>query len=116
MQHELKIWPPYFEEVATGARTFEVRFNDRRYSVGDVLLLREYLPTDSERKLGRSFKDSGGKYSERSIKRRIVYMLDPVPGRDPDVGLVAGYVVLGLAPVPEAEMKRRQSEPAEAHA
>lgn len=44
MIHELKIWPEYFTAVITEIKTFEYRFKDRNYQVGDSLLLREYDP------------------------------------------------------------------------
>lgn len=47
MEHVLKIKPEFFYEVINGAKTFEVRMNDREYSVGDKLTLAEY---DSELK------------------------------------------------------------------
>ncbi len=47
MIHELKILPNYFEEVIYGAKTFEVRKNDRDFKVGDLLALNEY---DAEKK------------------------------------------------------------------
>ena len=42
MEHELKILPQYFEAVWSGRKTFEVRFDDRGYKVGDVLVLKEW--------------------------------------------------------------------------
>lgn len=39
--HELKILPEYYQAINEGIKTFEIRFNDRDYSVGDVLLLKE---------------------------------------------------------------------------
>lgn len=47
MIHELKILPNYFEEVICGAKSFEVRKNDRNFKVGDMLALNEY---DAEKK------------------------------------------------------------------
>lgn len=44
MEHDLKCWPKYYEYVASGDKTFEVRRNDRDFRVGDTLLLREYEP------------------------------------------------------------------------
>jgi len=44
MIHELKTVDPYWSDVASGAKTFEVRKNDRGFSVGDTLLLRRYSP------------------------------------------------------------------------
>jgi len=42
--HELKCWPPWFQDVQDGKKTFEVRKNDRGYKVGDILMLREWKP------------------------------------------------------------------------
>ena len=42
MRHNLKSHPEFFREVISGAKTFEIRLNDRDYKVGDVLWLREY--------------------------------------------------------------------------
>jgi len=42
--HDLKIYPEYWEDIATGKKTFEVRKNDRDYQVGDLLLLRKFDP------------------------------------------------------------------------
>ncbi len=41
-QHELKIWPAFFEQVISGKKKFEIRRNNRNYQVGDILLFREY--------------------------------------------------------------------------
>ena len=40
--HDLKIKTCFFLEVINGKKTFELRYNDRDYRVGDILLLREY--------------------------------------------------------------------------
>lgn len=40
--HELKIAPDYFTEVATGDKTFEIRYNDRGYQKGDIVHLKPY--------------------------------------------------------------------------
>jgi hypothetical protein len=42
--HELKTWAPYYRQVATGEKPFEIRRNDRDYRAGDALVLREYEP------------------------------------------------------------------------
>jgi hypothetical protein len=59
--HNLKCWPKYFEAVMSGAKTFELRLDDRGFfalrlddrgfKVGDDILLMEWDP-DSERYTG----------------------------------------------------------------
>lgn len=41
MIHQLKIDSEYFDDVASGKKTFEVRKNDRNFLVGDFLALNE---------------------------------------------------------------------------
>lgn len=84
--HELKSWPDFFEPVLSGERTFELRVNDRKFRVGDGLLLREY-------------DDRRAKYTGRELKKRIINMVDGIgPGCiAPMRGLSRGYVILGLA-------------------
>lgn len=44
MVHELKTHPSVFEDVLYERKTFEYRFNDRNYMVGDTLKLMCYDP------------------------------------------------------------------------
>ena len=83
--HELKSWPDFFELVYTGAKTFELRVNDRNFHVDDTVQLRE-------------FDDRKGVYTGREIKKRITYIADGV-GPDcitPLKGLSRGYAILAL--------------------
>ncbi len=41
MTHELKIRPNFFNEVLSGEKTFEIRKNDRKFKVGDLIELKE---------------------------------------------------------------------------
>jgi len=45
--HELKIEPQFFEQVLSGAKTFEIRKDDRGYQKGDTVNLSEYDPRAS---------------------------------------------------------------------
>lgn len=54
-EHELKIWPKYFNAVLDGSKKDEIRKNDRNYHVGDILFLKEFNP-ETERFTGRSLK------------------------------------------------------------
>ncbi len=42
--HSLKTWPVYFQQIADGQKTFEIRKNDRNFQTGDYLRLFEYDP------------------------------------------------------------------------
>lgn len=42
--HVVKSWETFFRDIITGERTSDIRLNDRRYAVGDFLLLREFDP------------------------------------------------------------------------
>lgn len=44
MEHELKTWPFYFDLMWRGAKTFELRRDDRPYANDDTLCLREWDP------------------------------------------------------------------------
>ena len=46
MIHDLKTWPEYYEQVSVGAKTFEIRKNDRDFKVGDILRLYEFDPVE----------------------------------------------------------------------
>lgn len=78
--HELKCLNPYFQAIIDGTKAFEVRKNDRAYAVGDMLLLRE-TGTD-------------GMFTGRSQEVCVTFVL-----ADWNLGLVPGFVVLGIEPV-----------------
>ncbi|AGC43281.1 hypothetical protein MYSTI_01952 [Myxococcus stipitatus DSM 14675] len=79
--HDLKTWPPYFQDVMTGVKSFELRENDRDFAVGDTLCLREWDPQVSQ-------------YTMRAVTRRVVYVL---PGGA--FGLASTHVILGLGSI-----------------
>lgn len=55
MTHELKTWPEPFEAVWMYRKTAEFRPDDRGFSEGDMILLREWCPHDREY-LGREIR------------------------------------------------------------
>lgn len=75
MVHELKILSKYFIDVLCNHKTFEVRYNDRNYKVGDVLVLYEY---------------SNGEYTGSKIYADIKYVL-PL-----DAFGIVDYVVMSI--------------------
>ena len=73
--HNLKILPKYYMAVEKGIKTFEIRFNDRNFKVGDILHLQEFC---------------GGEYTGRELSKEVCYMID-----NPEY-CKEGFVVLGI--------------------
>ena len=76
MEHELKILPEYFEALRSSRKKFELRRNDRGFSVGDILILREW---------------NGKDYSGRCVRCHVDYMLENCDGLDPR------YVIMSVS-------------------
>lgn len=74
--HELKTIQPYFNEVWSGNKTFEYRFNDRDFKEGDIVILREWSEAHG--------------YSGRNVTGKIGFVLIDFPG------FPAGYVVFSI--------------------
>lgn len=74
--HDLKCISPYFEDVLSKRKTFEVRKNDPDFQVGDYLVLRHYRD---------------GKYTGHNCAALIRYML-----KGPAFGIEEGYVVMSI--------------------
>ena len=92
-RHYLKTWPTFFESIFVGAKTFEVRKNDRAFSIGDTLVLEEYRPDT-------------GEYTGESLVVTVSYLL---PGGQ--FGIEEGYCVMGIRPM---KVKQKISELIEA--
>ena len=87
--HKRKIHPEFFDAVADGSKTFEIRReepNEEPFRLGDGLLLEEWDP-------------ARGEYTGRSCFRHIAYLL-----RDKRF-VLEGTVVLGLFPTPVHQMR-----------
>lgn len=56
-----KIWPQYFEAVASGKKKFELRLNDFEIKEGDTLSLEEWNPETKE-------------YTVRKIEKKVTYV------------------------------------------
>jgi len=79
--HSLRTWPTFFEEVWQGRKTFEIRWNDRKFQVGDILMLREWS------------KEKG--YSGRKLPVKVTYIPDLQ-----NLGCLAeGYVCMSIAKI-----------------
>lgn len=60
--HELKAALSVFDDLLSGAKTFEFRRNDHGFTQGNYLLLQEYRTTRNE-------------YTGRSVLVRVTYIL-----------------------------------------
>lgn len=62
MKIEKKIWPQYFDAVASGEKTFELRLADFKCKPGDILVLREWNP-------------ESGEYTGRELEKKVSYIV-----------------------------------------
>ncbi len=85
--HTLKCWPIYFSEILSGQKTFDLRYDDRGYQVGDRLQLQEFI-----RPVG---DDRAGTYTGRELTVDVSYILR---GPQTKFGLMAGFVCMAFAP------------------
>lgn len=85
-KHRLKLDTIYYQDSATGIKTFEIRKNDRDFRVGDILELREWIWSNLEKK---------GTYTGNAHWKIITYILDDVEYLRDD------YVCLGVSPIAE---------------
>ncbi|MDD5750782.1 MAG: DUF3850 domain-containing protein [Candidatus Pacebacteria bacterium] len=56
-----KIWPEYFDAVASGKKKYELRLNDFEVKEGDTLMLEEWNPKTEE-------------YTGRKVGRKVTYV------------------------------------------
>lgn len=82
--HSLKILSAFYDEVKSGRKPFEVRWNDRDFHVGDHIHLTCVYDVD-----GNRIPD----IKKPVIPRTITYVL-----AGEEWGIMKGYVVLGLGP------------------
>ena len=61
MRIEKKIWPPFFEKIASGEKKYELRLADWECHKGDILVLKEW---DSVTK----------KYTGRVVEKEVTYV------------------------------------------
>lgn len=78
--HILKVRPDYFHAIWDGDKTFEIRFNDRDFKVGDVLDLRGFEPETQ-------------RFTGDHLLRSVLYVL-----HGGLFGLAEGYVCMSLGP------------------
>ena len=90
-EHMLKTDPAVFQDVLDGSKTFEIRFNDRGYQIGDLIVLKETKFTGQQMKSGQPLV-----YTGREIQKRISYVLG-------GYGLPDDWVILGIQDIEAAK-------------
>jgi len=74
-KHLLKTWPVYFDLLWNDRKNCEIRFDDRGFSVGDALDLREWDPSEKQ-------------YTGRYVGALVTHIFHNIPG------LQRGYCLL----------------------
>ena len=82
--HKLKLNAAYYDDSASGIKTFEIRENDRDFKVGDILELREWVWSSLKGK---------GAYTGNAHWKVITYVLDD------EEYLCEGFVCLAVSPI-----------------
>lgn len=93
MTHKLKTWPQYWDAVASGDKTFEVRRDDRGFQKGDEV---ELLKCSEKWRFGDYAIDMDivTQKPKHVLRKRITYVLT-----GGQFGIEPGFVVLGLGEV-----------------
>jgi hypothetical protein len=76
-EHDLKVWPEFWDNLESGRKTFEIRIDDRGFGLGDTLLLREWRPVEKA-------------YTGREVRRTVTHLLRNWRG------IQSGYVIMSL--------------------
>lgn len=85
MIHWLKTKNPWFEEVADFDKTFEIRENDRKFEVDDILILAE-LSTDP----------NAPPRHDASTEKAVICRVRQILTHEQFKGLAEGYVAMSL--------------------
>lgn len=88
MHHELKIDPGLLNPIISGAKTFEVRRDDRIFLAGDTLLLRETAASANAMAQGVALA-----YTGKDLLVRVTFVL-----RGPAYHVPVGFAVLAIKP------------------
>jgi len=84
-EHKVKSWVPFFQAFLRGEKKHDMRdLKDRKYAVGDVLVLQEYDPFT-------------GKYTGEELRMKITYITSrDTPCAFSSAALDRDYCILSL--------------------
>lgn len=80
--HQIRLAKSYFDDVANGIKTFELRKNDREYKKGDILEMMEF---------------ADGKNTGRMVRVLVTYILEDY------TGIEDGYCIMATKLMKESE-------------
>ena len=89
--HYLKTWPVFFRDVKEGRKLFEIRLDDRKYEVDDVLILLDWDPEVA----AKDDSNPSAGYTGCDFRVVVTYLL--LPGKECPA-LRDGYCVMGIGP------------------
>ena len=89
--HKLKTWPVFYDAVARGEKTFEVRKDDRGFQKGDKLVLIRTREDDVS-EIEYSYPSCKPKYTMEFIVGHVLH--------GGQFGIEPGWCVMSLLPVP----------------
>ena len=81
--HQIRLAKSYFDDVANGIKTFELRKNDRGYKKGDILEMMEF---------------ADGKNTGRTVKVLVTYILEDY------TGIEDGYCIMATKLMKDGEV------------
>lgn len=99
--HDLKTVNRYWDAVAAGTKTFEVRKNDRAFQTGDVIVLTR-TTEGGQYDTRPEDRSPDGCFAKSQISFRITYLL-----QGGQLGIEPGYCVLGLGSLDDKKKSRQ---------
>lgn len=84
LHHKLKTWPIFYNACVSGAKTFDIRRNDRDYQIGDLLKFVEFDPVNK--------RETGN-----TAWFKVVYLISGAEHKH--IGIHPDFVVMGIEPI-----------------
>jgi hypothetical protein len=95
--HHLKTWPRYWDAIAAGVKTFELRRNDRFFQRDDIVVLHRF----AEPRDGNCYIDPHGTTSSFPLPAgALTFLVGPILQADDTNGLRPGFCIFSLLPPP----------------
>lgn len=92
LEHRVKIWPEYYDDIESGAKPVDLRIDDRGYQAGHFITFQEYNPRLMS-------------YTNRETTKKIKHVMKPMElgaeirtllGINPSPAKMGNLVILSL--------------------